>query len=81
MALPASTKTPQVRASIIFGSAGATPSNAPKRILLIGSKIGSDITTTINQIGMGHDFYVPTYNGERPVEVETLNMGGAAGRR
>jgi len=48
MALPASTKTPQVRASIIFGSAGATPSSAPKRILLIGSKIGSDITTTIN---------------------------------
>lgn len=37
-----------------------------------------DITTTINQIGEFHDFYVPTYNGERPVEVETLNMGGAA---
>ena len=37
-----------------------------------------DITTTINQIGEFHDFYVPTYNGERPVEVETLNMGGAS---
>ena len=37
-----------------------------------------DITTTINQIGEFHDFYVPTYNGERPVEVETLNMGNAA---
>jgi hypothetical protein len=37
-----------------------------------------DITTTINQIGEFHDFYVPTYNGERPVEVETLNMGAAA---
>ena len=37
-----------------------------------------DITTTINQIGEFHDFYVPTYNGERPVEVETLNMGNAS---
>jgi hypothetical protein len=37
-----------------------------------------DITTTINQIGEFHDFYIPTYNGERPVEVETLNMGAAA---
>jgi hypothetical protein len=37
-----------------------------------------DITTTINQIGEFHDFYVPTYNGERPVDVETLNMGAAA---
>ena len=37
-----------------------------------------DITTTINQIGEFHDFYVPTYNGERPVEVETINMGGAS---
>ena len=37
-----------------------------------------DITTTINQIGEFHDFYVPTYNGERPVEVETLNMGAAS---
>ena len=37
-----------------------------------------DITTTINHIGEFHDFYVPTYNGERPVEVETLNMGNAA---
>ena len=37
-----------------------------------------DITTTINQIGEFHDFYIPTYNGERPVEVETLNMGGAS---
>jgi len=37
-----------------------------------------DITTTMNQIGEFHDFYVPTYNGERPVEVETLNMGAAA---
>ena len=37
-----------------------------------------NITTTINQIGQFHDFYVPTYNGEKPVEVETLNMGAAA---
>ena len=37
-----------------------------------------DISTTINHIGEFHDFYVPTYNGERPVEVETLNMGAAA---
>jgi hypothetical protein len=36
-----------------------------------------DITTTINHIGEFHDFYIPTYNGERPVEVETLNMGPA----
>jgi hypothetical protein len=37
-----------------------------------------DITTTINHVGEFHDFYIPTYNGERPVEVETLNMGPAA---
>ena len=37
-----------------------------------------DITTTINQIGEFHDFYIPTYDGERPVEVETINMGAAA---
>ena len=37
-----------------------------------------DITTTINQVGQFHDFYVPTYGGQRPVEVETLNMGAAA---
>jgi hypothetical protein len=37
-----------------------------------------DITTTINHVGEFHDFYVPTYNGERPVEVETLTLGGAA---
>jgi len=37
-----------------------------------------DITTTINHIGEFHDFYVPTFNGERPLEVETLNMGAAA---
>ena len=37
-----------------------------------------NITTTINQIGQFHDFYIPTYNGEKPVEVETMNMGSAA---
>jgi hypothetical protein len=36
-----------------------------------------DITTTINHIGEFHDYYIPTFNGERPVEVETLNMGPA----
>ena len=51
MPLPASTKTPQIRASIVFGSSGAAPSASPKRILLIGSKIGADISTTINTSG------------------------------
>ena len=51
MALPASTKTPQVRASIVFGSSGASPSAAARRILLIGSMIGAAIPTTINTSG------------------------------
>jgi hypothetical protein len=37
-----------------------------------------DITTTMNHIGEFHDFYIPTINGNRPVEVETINMGAAA---
>lgn len=48
MALASSTRTPQVRASIVFGTSGSAPSAAAKRVLLIGSKIGTDITATIH---------------------------------
>lgn len=52
MSLPAQTKTPQVRASIVFGSSGAAPSAAVRRVLLIGSMIAAaGIDTTINTSG------------------------------
>lgn len=53
MALPNSTKTPQVRASTVFGSSGSAPGSAPKRILLIGSMIATAITTTMNLASSG----------------------------
>jgi len=33
-----------------------------------------DITTTMRHVGEFHDLYIPTYNGERPVEIETINL-------
>lgn len=49
--LPTSTKTPQVTGAIIFGSSGAAPSAAARKILLIGSIIASALTATINISG------------------------------
>jgi len=48
MSLPLSTKTPQVRASNVFGTSGTAPGSAPKRVLLIGSMITTALTTTMN---------------------------------
>lgn len=48
MPLASSTKTPQVSASIVFGGSGASPSSAPKRVLIIGSMIANAITATMN---------------------------------
>lgn len=48
MPLAPSTKTPQVRGSIVFGSSGAAPSGASRKILIIGSMIAAAITATIN---------------------------------
>lgn len=53
MSLPPSTKTPQVRGSVVFGTSGSAPGSAAKRILLIGSMITADITTTMNLAASG----------------------------
>ncbi len=51
MALSPSTRTPQVRASIVFGASGSAPAAAAQSILLIGSKIGEDIDADIATSG------------------------------
>lgn len=52
-ALPLSTKTPQVRGSVVFGTSGSAPGDAPAKVLLIGSKIATAITTTMNLAASG----------------------------
>lgn len=52
-ALPLSTKMPQVRGSVVFGTSGSAPGSAPKRILLIGSMIATAITCTMNLAASG----------------------------
>lgn len=48
MALAASARMPQVRASLVFGSSGTAPGSAPARVLVIGSRVASAITATLN---------------------------------
>lgn len=52
-ALPLSTKTPQVRGSVVFGTSGSAPGDAPAKVLLIGSMIATAITTTMNLAASG----------------------------
>jgi phage tail sheath gpL-like len=48
MPLAASARMPQVRASIVFGSSGTAPGAAPARVLVIGSRVPTAITATVN---------------------------------
>lgn len=53
MSLAPSTKTPQVRGSTVFGTAGTAPGSAPKKVLLVGSMITSLLTATMNLAASG----------------------------
>lgn len=80
MPLSADTKTPQTHLEIIFAQGGASASLAPKSVLLVGARIDSDLTATMQTDGSGGESEVVTSAGLAAYDTPTLTTGTAHAR-
>lgn len=75
MSLSPDVKTPQNHLEIIFAEGDASPALAPKKILLIGAKIGTAITATMAIDGSSGTEDRTTAAGVASLDVATLTTG------